>query len=73
MIKELKIERFIEKTERDGEYAAIATVETGGFAIMCKLQERLKVCFQPSFGSALDLYHRSCIEVFGGEGVLWFN
>lgn len=72
-MKELKIERFIEKTENGEEYAALAVLETGGFAIMCRMQGNTKVNFQPSFGSALELYHRCATEVIGGFGILWLN
>lgn len=73
MVRELKIEQILDKTEKGEEYATLARVETGGFAIICKLQNNVKVCFQASRDIALEIYLHSAYEVIGGQGMLWIN
>jgi hypothetical protein len=72
-MKELKIEKFIEREERGKDGVYLAIIETGGFAIISKINNIQKVCFQPSFGSALEIYIYTAGEILGGPGMLWYN
>lgn len=72
-MKELKIKSVLEKTELLGKSAMLVGVETGGFGVLCKLEDNPKVCFVHDIKLAIDLYIRCAIEVMGGFGLAYYN
>lgn len=72
-MKELKIEKYLEKTQLGDNMAAIAQIETGGFAVITKNGEHLKVCYKINLREAINLYAYCAVEVIGGQGYAWIN